>query len=67
MLEVKMFKSGTESGDYHEMNFGNYETWLKTQLIPNLPPTKLTPKDKVIPLHAMEALGGRRGIASTLS
>lgn len=33
-----MFKAGTKSGDYHDnMNFSNYEKWLKTQLMPNLP------------------------------
>jgi hypothetical protein len=34
-----MFKSGTKSGDYrHEMNIDKCERWLKTMLIPNLPP-----------------------------
>jgi ketopantoate reductase len=33
-----MCKSGTNCGDsHHEMNFENYERWLKTKLIPNLP------------------------------
>lgn len=33
-----IFKSGTKSGDYHDdMNFQNYEKWLRNQLIPNLP------------------------------
>jgi transposase len=37
-----MFKSGTKSGDYHhEMNFDNYERWLKTKFIPNLPPNSV--------------------------
>jgi hypothetical protein len=37
-----MFKSGTKSGDYHhEINFDNYEIWLKTNLIPNLPPNSV--------------------------
>jgi hypothetical protein len=37
-----MFKSGTKSGDYHhEMKFENYERWLKTKLIPNLPPNSV--------------------------
>jgi transposase len=37
-----MFKSGTKSGDYHhEMNFDNCERWLKTKLIPNLPPNSV--------------------------
>jgi hypothetical protein len=31
--------TGTKSGDYHdEMNSKNFETWLRQQLIPNLPP-----------------------------
>ncbi|CAK1602928.1 unnamed protein product [Parnassius mnemosyne] len=34
-----LFKAGTKSGDYHDdMNYVNYEKWLKTQLVPNLPP-----------------------------
>jgi transposase len=37
-----MFKSGTKSGDYHhEINFDNYERWLKTKLIPNLLPNSV--------------------------
>jgi hypothetical protein len=37
-----MFKSGTKSGDYHhEMNFDNYEKWLKMKLIPNLLPNSV--------------------------
>ncbi|KAJ8718720.1 hypothetical protein PYW08_002957 [Mythimna loreyi] len=37
-----MFKSGTKSGDYHDdMNFTNYEKWLKTKLIPNLNPNSV--------------------------
>jgi transposase len=37
-----MFKSGTQSGDHHhEINFDNYEKWLKTKLIPNLPPNSV--------------------------
>ncbi|KAL0830040.1 hypothetical protein ABMA28_003498 [Loxostege sticticalis] len=32
------FKAGTKSGDYHDnMNFENYEKWLKSQLMRNLP------------------------------
>lgn len=35
---LAMFKSGSKSGDYHDdMNFDNYQKWLRTQLIPNLP------------------------------
>jgi hypothetical protein len=37
-----MFKSGTKSEDYHhEINIDNYEIWLKTTLIPNLPPNSV--------------------------
>jgi transposase len=37
-----MFKSGIKSGDYHhEMNFDNYERWLNTKLILNLPPNSV--------------------------
>ena len=33
-----MFKAGTKTGDYHSnMNSENYEKWVRTQLIPNLP------------------------------
>ena len=33
-----VFKSGQRSGDYHEeINGDNYEKWLKTKLISNLP------------------------------
>ncbi|XP_028165299.1 uncharacterized protein LOC114356372 [Ostrinia furnacalis] len=33
------FKAGTKSGDYHDnMNSENYERWLRTKLMPNLPP-----------------------------
>lgn len=33
------FKAGTKSGDYHDnMNYENYEKWLRIQLMPNLPP-----------------------------
>ncbi|XP_068619729.1 uncharacterized protein [Battus philenor] len=33
-----MFKSTDSAGDYHiEMNSENYEKWLQTQLIPNIP------------------------------
>jgi hypothetical protein len=41
-----MFKSGTKYGDYHhEMNFDEYERWLKTKLIPNLPPNSVLLED----------------------
>lgn len=33
------FTSGTKSGDHHDdLNFENYEKWIRTQLLPNLPP-----------------------------
>jgi hypothetical protein len=35
-----VFKPEAKSGDYnHEMDFDNYERWLKTKLIRNLPPS----------------------------
>ncbi|XP_072940847.1 uncharacterized protein [Epargyreus clarus] len=41
-----LFKAGTKSGDYQDkMNFQNYEKWLKTQLIPNLPPRSVVVVD----------------------
>lgn len=40
------FKSGTKSGDYHDdMNFENYQKWIRTQLIPNLPPNSVVVVD----------------------
>lgn len=37
-----LFKAGTKSGDYHDnMNYTNYEKWLRTQLLPNLPPNSV--------------------------
>lgn len=40
------FKAGTKSGDYHDnMNYENYELWLKSQLIPNLPPNSVVVVD----------------------
>lgn len=33
-----IFKSGKKTGDYHDdMNYENYERWVKEKLIPNLP------------------------------
>jgi transposase len=33
---------GSKSGDYHDdMNNVNFERWLRTQLIPNLPPNSV--------------------------
>ncbi|CAG4907110.1 unnamed protein product [Colias eurytheme] len=46
-----MFKSGTITGDYHDdMNFSNYEKWLRTQLIPNLSPNSVVVIDNA-PYH----------------
>lgn len=40
------FKAGTKSGDYHDnMNSENYERWLRTQLVPNLPPNSVVVVD----------------------
>lgn len=37
-----LFKAGSKSGDYHDnMNFENYEKWLRSQLMPNLPPNSV--------------------------
>lgn len=34
-----LFKAGTKSGDFHDnMNYENYTKWLRSELIPNLPP-----------------------------
>lgn len=34
-----IFKAGTATGDYHgQMNYDNFEKWLKEKLIPNIPP-----------------------------
>lgn len=34
-----IFKSKSTSGDYHDdMNFTNYQKWIREKLIPNLPP-----------------------------
>lgn len=46
-----LFKSGTTSGDYHhDMNGDNYHKWVKTQLIPNLPPNSVVVIDNA-PYH----------------
>jgi hypothetical protein len=43
---LMVFKSGSKSGDCHgNMNFSNYEKWLKTKLIPNLPPSSVLVTD----------------------
>ncbi|GBP12806.1 hypothetical protein EVAR_6129_1 [Eumeta japonica] len=40
------FKADTKSGDYHDnMNSDNYERWLRTKLIPNLPPNSVVVVD----------------------
>ncbi|CAK1578045.1 unnamed protein product [Parnassius mnemosyne] len=40
------FKSGMKSGDYHDdMNFENYEKWIRIQLIPNLLPNSIIVAD----------------------
>lgn len=40
------FKAGTKSGDYHDnMNSENYERWLRTKLMPNLPPNSVVVVD----------------------
>lgn len=46
-----MFKSGNKTGDYHDdMNFSNYEKWLRTKLIPNLNPNSVVVIDNA-PYH----------------
>lgn len=46
-----LFKSGSKTGDYHDdMNFTNYEKWLRTQLIPNLSPNSVVVIDNA-PYH----------------
>lgn len=43
------FKAGSKSDDYHDnMNYENYEKWLRTQLMPNLPPNSVVVVDNVI-------------------
>jgi hypothetical protein len=38
-VSLLLFSSGPKSGDYHDdMNWSNFEKWVTTQLIPNLPP-----------------------------
>lgn len=37
-----LFKGGTKSEDYHDdMNFAYYKNWVRTQLVPNLPPNSV--------------------------
>ena len=46
-----MFKSGSKSEEYHDdMNYSNYEKWLRTQLIPNLSPNSVVVIDNA-PYH----------------
>lgn len=46
-----MFKAGTKTGDYHDnMNYNNYEKWIRTQLLPNLPPRSVMVIDNA-PYH----------------
>ncbi|KAJ4425806.1 hypothetical protein ANN_27432 [Periplaneta americana] len=45
------FRSQQKSGDYHsDMNFANYEKWLKERLIPNLPQNSVLVVDNA-PYH----------------
>lgn len=45
------FKSGKKSGDYHnDMNYENYERWVRTKLIPNLKPNSVVVIDNA-PYH----------------
>ncbi|GBP15413.1 hypothetical protein EVAR_80584_1 [Eumeta japonica] len=39
------FKAGYKTGDYHNMTAKNFEKWLRTQLIPNLPPRSVVVVD----------------------
>lgn len=49
-----MFKSGLKKGDYHDdMNFKNYENWLKEKLIPNLQPNSVVVIDNA-PYHNVQ-------------
>lgn len=45
------FKSQQKTGDYHDdMNYANYEKWIKERLIPNLPPKSVLVIDNA-PYH----------------
>lgn len=49
-----VFKSHSKSSDYHDdMNHENFIKWLKTQLIPNLPPNGLVVMDNA-PYHSVQ-------------
>jgi transposase len=46
-----MWKANSNTGDYHsQMNFQNYEKWLREKLIPNLPPNSVIVID-IAPYH----------------
>jgi transposase len=46
-----MWKANSNTGDYHsQMNFQNYEKWLREKLIPNLPPNSVVVIDNA-PYH----------------
>jgi hypothetical protein len=48
------FQSGKKSGDYHhDMNYENYEKWIKTKLIPNIPPNSVMVIDNA-PYHNVQ-------------
>lgn len=49
------WKSTTTSGDYHnDMNYENYEKWIKNQLLPNVPPRSVIVIDNA-PYHNKQA------------
>lgn len=49
-----MFKSGTKTGDYHDdMNYSNYEKWVRSRLLPNLPPNSVVVIDNA-PYHNVQ-------------
>ncbi|KAJ8947626.1 hypothetical protein NQ318_002638 [Aromia moschata] len=43
------WKSTCNTGDYHnEMNYENYEKWLKEKLVPNMPPKKTEEAENLV-------------------
>lgn len=49
-----VFTSKSKSGDYHDdMNFDNFQRWLNTQLIPNLPANSVVVIDNA-PYHSVQ-------------
>lgn len=49
-----VYKSSQKCGDYHhDMNFNNYEKWLKEKLIPNLPSNSVVVIDNA-PYHNVQ-------------